>query len=332
MEYVDGENLASLLEREGALSIPRAVELVRQVCRGLRVAHAEHIVHRDLKPRNLIVCRRADGTDLVKIVDFGIAKLSGERRKLAASTTTGATLGTPHYMSPEQARGEKDVDSRSDIYAAGVILYELLTGHKPHTGDSYNAIIYHILSKEPIPIREHRPDVPAGLALVVHRAMSTDAGGRFSSALELDRALAPYAPAQPERLAPDAETLLSSPSVPGGERGVFGLRIALAFVAGAIVAVVLVALLRPSEHTPATPAAAADAKRPQPSAVVASSVERSATRPLGSSVEPDVTPPSASPANAPEAKVARQPASAPRKTRSAAAAPAASFDFSNPYE
>jgi serine/threonine protein kinase len=195
MELLVGEDLACFLAREGALPVVRAVNLIIQVCRGLDAAHAAGIVHRDLKPENQFVCRRGDGSDLVKILDFGIAKLSlaGVDGPAASITRTGSTMGTPFYMSPEQARGAKEVDHRADIYGLGVILFEALTGQKPHPGDSYNAILYHILTQPPTLVTSLRSGLPPDLVDVLQRALSTDPDQRPASAMELARALAPYA-------------------------------------------------------------------------------------------------------------------------------------------
>jgi serine/threonine-protein kinase len=192
MEYLQGEDLSRLLARSGPLSVPRAVDIVLQACRGLEAAHASGIVHRDLKPENLFIARRGDGTDLVKVLDFGIAKLrtAGDS---GSGTRTGMTLGTPFYMPPEQARGQRDVDHRADIYAFGVILYELLSGEKPIKGDSYNAIMYQILTQAPVRLETLRANLPTGLADVVHRAMAAEAVARFGTVADLVEALAPFA-------------------------------------------------------------------------------------------------------------------------------------------
>ncbi len=134
MEYLEGEDLAHLLVRGGPLPVPRAAYIIIQACRGLAAAHSRGIVHRDLKPENLFICKRNDGSDLVKVLDFGIAKLHTGRPGTGL-TQTGTTMGTPFYMSLEQARGAKEVDHRTDIYALGVILYEILSGTKPHPGE-----------------------------------------------------------------------------------------------------------------------------------------------------------------------------------------------------
>jgi serine/threonine protein kinase len=191
MEYLLGESVGSLLAREGPLPVPRAVSIVLQICRGLEVAHAAEIVHRDLKPDNLFVVRRTDGSDLVKILDFGIAKLRSAPSE--SVTRTGSALGTPFYMAPEQARGEKSVDRRADVYALGVILYELLSAEKPHPGESYNAILAHILTLPPTPLGAIRRDLPEPLVEAVHGALAFDAKDRPQTASEFATKIARFA-------------------------------------------------------------------------------------------------------------------------------------------
>jgi len=194
MEYLDGEDLAHLLVRGGPLPVPRAAYIVIQACRGLAAAHSRGIVHRDLKPENLFICRRNDGSDLVKVLDFGIAKLhTGRAATGTGLTQTGTTMGTPFYMSLEQARGAKEVDQRTDLYALGVILYEILSGAKPHPGESYNEILYHVISKEPAPLDSARPGLPPGLSAVVHKAMAREVDDRYATAADFTAALIPFA-------------------------------------------------------------------------------------------------------------------------------------------
>ena len=190
LEYLEGENCQKLLSREGALPVPRALNIVNQVCQGLAVAHEAGVVHRDLKPANLFVCARRGShqEELVKILDFGIAKLQ-DTEPAFDDTPSSATLGTPRYMSPEQARGAKDIDTRSDIYSQGTILYELLSGQKAHAGNSPLEIIFNILNTRPAPLRSLNPDLPAKLVAVVERAMDPRPEARFQSALELEQAL-----------------------------------------------------------------------------------------------------------------------------------------------
>jgi len=234
MEYLQGEDLAQLLARTGPLPVPRATDIIRQTCHGLAAAHAREIVHRDLKPENLYICARTDGSDLIKVLDFGIAKL----RDYASVTQTGATMGTACYMPIEQARGAKDIDQRADIYALGVILYEILAGKKPHPGASYNEALYHVITQEPEPLEQVRPGLPPGLADVVRRAMARDAADRFGTAVDLADALTPFADGVPAPPGAPVATVVSrcktmpapeetpaaalphaaQPSAPGGQR------------------------------------------------------------------------------------------------------------------
>jgi serine/threonine protein kinase len=188
MEYLEGQDLAHLLAEGGPLPYTRATYLILQACRGLVAAHGRGIVHRDLKPENLFLCKRDDGGDLMKVVDFGIAKL----RAKVTVTQSGVTMGTPCYMSLEQARGAKEVDHRADIYALGVILYEAISGTRPYPGDNYNEVLFNLFSTEPVPLHELCPDLPAGLTDVVHRAMAREQRNRYDSVADLAMALAPF--------------------------------------------------------------------------------------------------------------------------------------------
>jgi endoglucanase len=228
MEYLVGESLAALLEREGRLPVHRAADLVAQACRGVDAAHAAGIVHRDLKPQNLFVARRDDGTDLVKVLDFGVAKLQAIDEATAA-TGTGTILGTAAYMSPEQARGEKSIDRRTDIYALGAILYELLSQRKPHPGDSQNAILHHIATHPAVPLDTVGPDLPPELVAIVARALAFEAAARPGSAGALAQELAAFArrevwSPQPETSAPTRAAFAStSPAAPDWDRPIPGV-------------------------------------------------------------------------------------------------------------
>jgi serine/threonine-protein kinase len=192
MEYLAGESLGALLTREGPLPVVRAIAILMQVCSGLDVAHRAGIVHRDLKPDNLFVTQQPGGSELIKILDFGIAKLI-EPGSDGAITSSGAILGTPFYMAPEQARGEKSLDFRADIHALGVIAYELLSGKRPHPGEGYNAILAHILTQPVIPLATLRPGLEPGLVAVIERALASEPARRQSSIAELSHDLSPFA-------------------------------------------------------------------------------------------------------------------------------------------
>ena len=194
MEYLEGEDLAFMLKREGRLDQARAVGLVLQVCEALQPAHERGIVHRDLKPANLFLTQREKFGEWVKVLDFGIAKVrAGVAGRSASMTKTGATLGTPHYMAPEQFMKAKHVDHRADVYAAGVILYEMLAGCWPFDADSYEEFIVEVATGTPRPLAEVRPDVDEGLAGVVMRSLARDTDRRFQSVEELSGAIEAYA-------------------------------------------------------------------------------------------------------------------------------------------
>ncbi|MBE7482311.1 MAG: serine/threonine protein kinase [Polyangiaceae bacterium] len=327
MEFLDGQNLAALLDAEGPLPVARAVGIVQQACRGLAVAHHAGVVHRDIKPSNLIVCRSSDGRDLVKIVDFGIAKVIKPRAE-NGGTTTGSAVGTPYYMSPEQARGERRIDTRADLYALGVILYELLTAQKPHPGDTYNAIIYHILSKAPVPIRELRAEVPEGLARIIHDAMDPDPEVRPASAERMERALAAYGPFGTQQLGAADDTVRS------GAAAAIGLAPAragwrpalLAFVAGSTLAGGLAWSLRPSPVVAGPEPAPPVAGRPEQLPVLEAPSSAAASQaPLTESAPP----PSAA---APPRRRPPRPTATPAAAARAAPSASQRFDLQNPYQ
>lgn len=190
MDYVAGIDLGRLLRIDGRLKWPLALDLTLQACRGLQVAH-EHrlrIVHRDLKPENLLICTGSDGRELLKILDFGIAKLL-ELHSAASVTRSGAVIGTPHYMSPEQAEGAKNIDHRTDVFALGAILYEALSGCKVYPGSTYNEVIANILLKRPVPLESLCPDLPPALVAVVARALESDPSERYQAIADFADAL-----------------------------------------------------------------------------------------------------------------------------------------------
>src|SRR5688572_7863503 len=194
MEFLDGESLAELAMREAPLPIERSIGIARQVASALGAAHAKGIFHRDVKPENIYLVKRGDA-DFVKVVDFGISKAvkpagdeGGEGYRL---THTGLLLGTPLYMSPEQARGEEDLDHRVDIWALGILLYECLTGEVPFRANNYLGIISQVLTHVPTPPSRLRPELGISDAVesVVMRAMDKDRARRYQTMAELERDL-----------------------------------------------------------------------------------------------------------------------------------------------
>jgi serine/threonine-protein kinase len=191
MEYLTGEDCRSALRRAGTLPAARAAQIVGEACKGLETAHRLDIVHRDLKPENLFIAHEPDGAEVVKVLDFGIAKLRHRATTLFA-TQAGAVMGTAVYMSPEQARESRDVDHRTDIYSLGATLYEMVSGRPPHDGETFAGIIFSILRQEPSPLEALCPNLPARFGDVVRKAMAKEPAERYQSARELRDALAPY--------------------------------------------------------------------------------------------------------------------------------------------
>ncbi|HEY0469138.1 MAG TPA: serine/threonine-protein kinase, partial [Polyangiaceae bacterium] len=190
MELLNGETLGSLLATETRLSAVRGVQLLLPVADALMAAHAKGIVHRDLKPDNIFISR--EGEELrPKLLDFGIAKLADETGQAQQLTQAGAVLGSPGYMSPEQARGRDDVDHRTDIWSFCVVLYETLSGASPFTGQNYNSLLRSIVEDEPASLITLWAADPA-LWEIVQRGLAKDVGQRFATMQELGSALAAW--------------------------------------------------------------------------------------------------------------------------------------------
>jgi serine/threonine-protein kinase len=194
MEHLEGADLATTLRERGPLPVSEAVDHVLHACAGIAEAHARGVVHRDLKPSNLFLTRRADGSPLVKVLDFGISKSTGPGASQEASLTGPAEmLGSPMYMSPEQVRGSSHVDHRTDVWALGVILFRLLTSKAPFAvGATVSSALAAVLEGEPTPLRDARPDAPAALDGIVRRCLAKSPAERPSSVAELAAALAPF--------------------------------------------------------------------------------------------------------------------------------------------
>lgn len=183
MEYLDGTDLAQVLQRAGKLSLYDAIEYVVQACDGVSEAHAEGIVHRDLKPENLFLTTRSDGTPLVKVFDFGVSKELGAHALRV--TEVASAVGSPAYMSPEQMRAEEHVDARADIWALGVVLTELCTGHLPYSAQSLALLFEAVQSDQPRLPRSYEPDLPQEIDDIVRRCLRPNPEERFASAGEL---------------------------------------------------------------------------------------------------------------------------------------------------
>jgi eukaryotic-like serine/threonine-protein kinase len=190
MEFLDGESLRARIERAGPMSPPEILDVALQLLEGVAAAHAAGIIHRDLKPDNVFLVKQSNGTTFVKILDFGISKFkdAGGSPNFAV-TRTGALMGTPHYLAPEQASGASAVDPRTDLYAAGVILYECLTGALPYAAESFNELLFKIVLTPPIPVSERVPNADLGLVMLIERALQKQPHLRFQTAGDMKLAL-----------------------------------------------------------------------------------------------------------------------------------------------
>jgi serine/threonine protein kinase len=212
MEYLDGHDLSQLIRDRGAMPPADAVDAVLQACEALAEAHALGIVHRDLKPANLFMIRRPDGTPSVKVLDFGISKLTNSAASDHAMTRTSAIMGSPLYMSPEQMTASRDVDARTDVWAIGVVLYELLSGRVPFSAETLPQICALILTAAPPSIRQFAPNVPDALQAAVLRCLEKDRARRFQNVSELARALAPFGSRATSRSIERISRILGAPS------------------------------------------------------------------------------------------------------------------------
>jgi serine/threonine protein kinase len=217
LELLEGDDLAKVLQERGPAPVTLAVDWVLQACAGVAKAHALGVVHRDLKPSNLFLTKREDGTSVVKVLDFGISKSTNPALVPTSTlTATGTMMGSPCYMAPEQVRNAKHVDGRTDIWAIGVILYELLTANRPFGGETLGELLLAIVEQRPPPISGFRRDVPPALEQVVARCLMRAPSDRFGTVGELMQALEPYASRAggPSSGLSFGETAV--PSLPGG--------------------------------------------------------------------------------------------------------------------
>ncbi len=195
MEYLEGRDLQTILTDRRRIPVPEAVEYLLQACEAIAEAHGAGVVHRDLKPANLFVTNRTDGSPCVKILDFGISKmtsLTGARDQTVTNTT--AIVGSPLYMSPEQMKASKNVDRRTDIWSLGIILQELVSGIPSFVANTTAELCALVLTDRPTPLRTTLPDAPPGLDVIIERCLRKSPDERFATIAELALALEPFGP------------------------------------------------------------------------------------------------------------------------------------------
>ena len=201
MEYLEGEDLSARLHRCGRLPVAEAADFLIQTCAGLAEAHASGIIHRDIKPSNLFVTRTSDGSERIKVLDFGVSKFQLGDGGYHALTSTGLAVGTPLYMSPEQVHGSKNIDARSDVWSLGVVFYELCTGKTPFYDESLGVTLLNVLEKRHPTLRNSGVDLSDDLERIVDACLAKDPAGRPESVSALAGRLWPFASVEGQRLA-----------------------------------------------------------------------------------------------------------------------------------
>lgn len=222
MELLDGQDLADILREQGPLPVNDAVDYMIEACDAVAAAHAAGIVHRDLKPANLFVSRMPDGTPTIKVLDFGVSKIVPKSGEVPASgdlTQTGQIFGSPNYMSPEQLRSATDVDGRTDIWALGVVFYELVSGKLPFAGKSMADVLASVVRDTPPLLSTVCPEVTPELAQVIARCLEKETSARYADVVEFANALAPFASPEKQALVTRIKRAVSArataPSRPG---------------------------------------------------------------------------------------------------------------------
>ncbi len=191
MEFLEGEDLYDYIRKYAPCSPASAIDIILQACKAMAEAHSLGIIHRDLKPANLFMSQRPDGSQLVKVLDFGISKLLEESNGVC-KTKTSVALGSPAYMSPEQMRSAKHVDNRADIWSLGAILYQMLSKSLPFEAESPPEMFAKVLGDDPTPLLSVMPNIDPDLAAVVHMCLAKDRNERFASVSQLAKAIAPF--------------------------------------------------------------------------------------------------------------------------------------------
>lgn len=215
MEYLDGVSFEDRLVERGKLTPAQLAPIAFELLEGLGTMHVARVIHRDLKPANVFLAKMAGGRgEVVKILDFGVAKLLPFGGEVGTMTQTGTMMGTPLYMSPEQARGARDVDGRTDIYAASVMFYRALAGKLPYNADTLNELLFKIVLEDPRPLREVAPEIDEVFAGIIHKGLARDLEQRFVSARAYQEAIAAWGRSQGRQSLAFALTLSSEPPGP----------------------------------------------------------------------------------------------------------------------
>ena len=189
MEYLEGETLSGAIKRDGPFPPARALNIAAQIADALDASHGHGVIHRDLKPENVFLIERDGVQDFVKVLDFGLAKLTNPDDLATYESRVGAVMGTPFYMSPEQCEGRPNIDHRADVYALGVLLFEMVTGMVPFGGEGFGAIIVKHVTVPPPAARSIVPDLPASMDSILFRSLAKEPGQRFQTMAEFREAL-----------------------------------------------------------------------------------------------------------------------------------------------
>jgi serine/threonine protein kinase len=286
MEYLEGEDLGALIDREAPLAVDRTVDLLLPALAAVAAGHTAGVIHRDLKPQNIFLSRGFRGEIVPKVLDFGVSKLVTGGTGGVALTRTAAVFGTPTYMSPEQALGAKHVDARCDQYALALIFYEAVTGHRAHEGDNALAVLRSIGDGAFDPPRKHRPELPEAFEKLLLKALSLSPGSRYPDLNAFGAALLPFAtargrtlwaetfalgtPSEPALHAPTMKLAVADPRPPSTTMPIVptapesepepaptrnSRRTVLAAAGGAVALGAVALLLLPGKHPPARPVA-----------------------------------------------------------------------------